>query len=426
MQQTKRTGDPRTSGVAGTAAAAVPAQPRAIHAGILLVTSGLTTLVTAVIGPSLPRMQAHFATAPGADYLVPLTMTAPMLVMALLSIVMGGLADRFGRKRILVTATTLYALVGTAPLWLDRLSAIFASRVLLGVCEAALMTVSTTMIGDYFEGHRREKFMALQTTVASSSAFVLNLLGGAIGEFGWRAPYAVYGVSLVLAALMAIYLWEPRSPADHARVDAAVAADPPGEFKGSNLALICAVGALAGLVFLIVPVHLGYLFAALGEHSTSAIGVAYGLNSLGVVTGTVVFGWVVARRCSVPAQIAIAALITGLGFGGMWLATGYASLTAAAIVNGLGAGILLPTVVTWNMRDLPFARRGFGVGAFQSCLYFGMFSNPILVVGLDGRLGSRAAAVGVVGAGMIAMAAAAGLLANRSRSAARVAMDGGQ
>ena len=82
-------------------------RPRLIHAAILLVTSGLTTLATAILGPSLPRMQAHFSGAAHADYLVPLTLTVPMLAMAALSIFAGSLADRYGRKRMLVWSTAI-------------------------------------------------------------------------------------------------------------------------------------------------------------------------------------------------------------------------------------------------------------------------------------------------------------------------------
>jgi MFS family permease len=46
----------------------------------------------------------------------------------------------------------LYAVVGTAPLYLPSLTTIIASRFALGLIEAVLMTVSTTMIGDYYEG----------------------------------------------------------------------------------------------------------------------------------------------------------------------------------------------------------------------------------------------------------------------------------
>jgi MFS family permease len=381
-------------------------EPRLIHAIILLVTSGLTVLVTAILGPSLPAMQAYFKDVPGADYLVPLTMTAPMLMMAGLSIFVGELADRFGRKRLLVASTTLYAVVGTAPMYLDSLTAIIASRFALGVMEAVLMTISTTMIGDYYEGRQRERFMSLQTTVAATSAFLLNTLGGAIAEHGWRAPYAVFAVSLLLAPLMVIYLWEPTT---RATMSAEQFAEDTLSFKPRLLAFICSLAVVEGFVFLTVPVHFGYLHGAIGVQSPAQIGLAYGINSLGVISGTLLFGWVLAARLGVAYQLATGALIAGAGFIMMNGAADYATLTTAGFLNGLGCGILLPTMVTWNMRDLPISRRGMGTGAFQSCMFFGMFINPVVLVGLEKALGGmRAQAIGVegqvlLGMGLVAM-----------------------
>lgn len=380
-------------------------EPRLIHAIILLITSGLTVLVTAILGPSLPAMQAHFKHVPGADYLVPLTMTAPMLVMAGLSVFVGELADRFGRKRLLVGATLLYAVTGTAPLYLESLGTIIASRFALGVMEAVLMTVSTTMIGDYYDGARRERFMSLQTTVAATSAFLLNNLGGMVAEFGWRAPYAVFALSLLLAPLMAIYLWEPKC---RASMTAAQFARDSLAFRPGLLVFTCALAVLLGIVFLTVPVHFGYLYGAIGVQSPSRIGVAYGINSLGVISGTLLFGWVLAARLKVTWQLAVGALVAGFGFLMMKGAGDYSSLTAAGFVNGMGAGILLPTMVTWNMRELPVSRRGLGTGAFQSCLFLGMFVNPILIVALEKAMGaSRAHAVGAIGTVIVGLAVVA-------------------
>jgi MFS family permease len=97
----------------------------------------------------------------------------------------------------------------------------------------------------------------------------------------------------------------------------------------------------------------------------------------------------------------------------MSLANSYGLLTMAASVNGFGAGLLLPTAVTWNMRILPFSRRCFGVGAFQSCMFLGMFANPLLVVSLEHSTGTRAAAVGIVGAGLMALAVVAAMVSLR-------------
>lgn len=392
-------------------------EPGFIQAAILLVTAGLTVLVTAVLGPSLPAMQRHFAHVPGADYLVPLTMTTPMLMMAALSVVAGGLADRFGRKRLLVGATALYAVFGTAPMWLDSLTAIIASRVALGVTEAVLMTVSTTMIGDYYSGARREKFMSLQTTVSAASAFLLNNLGGLIAEHGWRAPYGVYAISLVLAPAMVVFLWEPKPQADDAASLAAAQRDD-APWRPGLLAFVCVLAVLLGIMFLTVPVHFGYLFGAIGVHSPAQVGAAYGLNSLGVIAGTLVFGWGIAPRLPVARQLALGCLMSGMGFWLMRSADHYGALAVAGVVNGFGAGLLLPTMVTWCMRVLPFARRGLGTGAFQSCLFLGMFINPVLVVSLE-RLhgGSRAAGIGAIGMALMALAVVALLASARTRKA---------
>ncbi len=382
-------------------------EPRLIHAFILLVTASLTVLVTAILGPSLPAMQAHFKDVPGADYLVPLTMSAPMLMMAGLSVFVGELADRFGRKPLLVGATALYAALGTAPLFLDSLTAIIASRFVLGIMEAVLMTVSTTMIGDYYDGAKRERLMSLQTTVSASSAFLMNMVGGMIAEYGWRAPYAVFAISLVLAPLMAIFLWEPRT---RASMTADQFAQDTLAFRPRQLGFICLLAVVLGIVFLTVPVHFGYLHGAIGVQSPAQVGMAYGINSLGVISGTLLFGWVLASRLKVALQLTIGCLVAGAGFLMMRSAGDYAALTTAGFVNGLGAGIVLPTMVTWNMRDLPVSRRGIGTGAFQSCLFFGMFLNPILIVWLEKQLGgARALAIGLegqvlLGLGLVALA----------------------
>jgi MFS family permease len=387
-----------SSALPAVSTAAVYRRPRFVHAFILLVTSSLTVLVTAILGPSLPAMQAHFADVAGADFMVPLTMTAPMLTMAVLSVFAGALADRFGRKRLLVCATALYAIFGTAPMWLDSLPAIICSRIALGVMEAVLMTVSTTLIGDYYAGAQREKFMSLQTTVAAVSAFVFNTLGGVIAEQGWRAPYAVYLISLVLAPLMILFLWEPKP-----RVDTTASVTDGVVFRPHLLAGICVLAVATGILFLTVPVHFGYLFATIGITSPAQVGAAYGLNSVGVVAGTLLFGWVVAPRLTVPWQLATSVAVAAVGFVLMKYAGSYNALAVAGIVNGVGAGLLLPTMVTWTMRVLPFSRRGFGTGAFQSCLFLGMFVNPILIVALEKALASsRAVAIGDFGIVLLA------------------------
>jgi MFS family permease len=125
---------------------------------------------------------------------------------------------------------------------------------------------------------------------------------------------------------------------------------------------------------------------------------------------------VLVARVGVALQLFISTAIAAAGFWMMGHAAAPGELTAGAIVNGFGCGLLLPAMVTWNMRTLPFAKRGFGTGAFQSALMLGMSVSSLIVVSMGNAAGSRAAAVAQV-ALAAAGAAVLALLARLARKA---------
>src|SRR6188472_1579408 len=107
---------------------------------LLLAASCLSVLGAVLIAPVLPQIAQEFAGTPGVEVLVPIVLTAPSLVIGLTAPFTGFVADKIDRKRVLLIAMVVYAVVGTAPLYLGSLQSIIISRVLLGVCEAAIMT----------------------------------------------------------------------------------------------------------------------------------------------------------------------------------------------------------------------------------------------------------------------------------------------
>ena len=183
--------------------------PRFIHAFVLMAGSCMPIMGGLLIAPILPEIQRHFSVVPKVEFWTPIALTIPALFIAILAPFAGAMVDLLGRRRPLVIALALYAAFGTAPLWLDSLYAIIVSRAGVGLAEAVIMTCCTTLIGDYYDGARRSKYLALQTTYTTLSASLFLLVGGLLGELGWRAPFWAYGVSLLLAPLAQIYLWEP-------------------------------------------------------------------------------------------------------------------------------------------------------------------------------------------------------------------------
>jgi MFS family permease len=373
--------------------------PRFIHAFLLMAGSCLPVMGGLMIAPVLPEIQRHYSEVPGVEFWAPIALTIPALFIAILAPFAGAIVDRLGRRRPLVIALVLYAAFGVAPLWLDSLHSIIVSRAGVGVAEAVIMTVSTTLIGDYYDGERRSKLLALQVTWVAISASLFLLVGGFLGEWGWRAPFWVYGISLLIAPLAHIYLWEPerkrrpggdREPA--IGVDAAALS-----FRPLLLLGICGITLITIITFYVVPVHLPFLLNGLGIQSSRTIGVILGLSAVTKVIGSLIFHRLNIIGVTTPRLMALSCALSGLGLLVLAAATTMNEAAAGALINGFGGGLLIPTLLTWNMRTLPLERRGLGTGAWTASFFLAQFVNPIVVLPLARIAGGRAAAVHLFG-----------------------------
>lgn len=372
-------------------------------AGLLLVGSCLPILGAVLLAPLLPLIQQAFADTPGVEVLTAITLTAPGLAIALVSPFAGLLADRLGRKRLLVAALPFYALFGTAPLYLQSLPLIAGSRFLLGGAEAIIMTICTTLLGDYHHGRTRERMMALQTVCVSASSVVFVVAGGLLGVQGWRTPFWLYTVGLLLAPLAAALLWEPLN-----RAQAKRSARP---IPWGRVGPLCALTVVMAVALYIVPAQVAFLLRGIGVADTAVAGLVNGAGQFAVLAGATSFT-TLRRRLSFPVIGAIGFGIAGAGLVGLSQAHALAPIVAAAMINNLGIGMLVPGLLAWVTGLLDLEQRGRGTGAFTASLFFGQFLSPLIVIGISAPLGGLSAAVGAIGAAVL-LAVPAVLLAGR-------------
>lgn len=377
-----------------------PPSAGTIEAALLLMGSCLPVLAAVLVAPVLPRIQAHYADVPHVELLVPVMLTVPALVVGLLAPFAGLIVDRLGRLRLLLAALVLYTVAGTAPLWLQSLHMIIASRVLVGFAEAAIMTCCTTLIGDYYHGARRERLLAMQTVVASISATAFFIIGGILGESNWRTPFWLYGAGLLLLPLMA---WRLREPlASNFGSPTGRAATP---FPWRRIGAICAITLFTAIAFYLLPVHLGFILDAMGEQSPQRIGQAIGIGSVATVIGASLYGPL--SRLGVAHHLLIAFLCSGIGFLALVGAGSYVGVVVAVVINSLGSGMALPALLNWAMRQLSFEQRGRGMGIWTASFFVGQFVCPVIVLLVGAATGGMLGAVGAAGWALLAMASVA-------------------
>ncbi|WP_246027345.1 MFS transporter [Novosphingobium umbonatum] len=371
----------------------------------LLIPITLSTMAIVLLAPILPSLLQEFSGVAGHEYWVPMILTVPALCVAVFSPVAGMLGDWFGRRRLLIAALVAYGVVGVAPVFLTDLVAIIISRVGVGVAEALIMVLTTTMIGDYFKGAARDKWLAGQTAFASMSALLFFNLGGQLGRFGWRAPFWVYGVALVMLGLVLAFTWEP---AEDCAADEAEHAPHHGGWAGfpwGRMAGIIAITIYGSVLFYTVQIQAGQGLALLGLRDPGEIGFLTSLASIGVPLGTFAYSRV--GRVRVAWLLLVEFGLLTLGFLLMSKAGARLPFLGGCFINQFGAGMLLPTLLVWAMDGLPFDIRSRAAGMWTGAFSLGQFLCPVVVTfsgtylgGLSGAFGllSAAAGLGALGA----------------------------
>ncbi|NBC36027.1 MFS transporter [Novosphingobium sp. FSY-8] len=293
------------------------------------------------------------------------------IVYSVLGLPMGMLVDRWRRVPILLIGLTVWSIATAACSLADTFWHLFAARMMVGVGEAALVPVATSLIADLFLPGMRPKAYGVFTTGSTfGTAAALGLSGlflgwadgliaGMPGLFGHMQPWQIVfilcgapGVVLALVCLLTV-----REPP---RRDAPVVAeaDAPGPFSLRPIVGLIASrpmaygGFLLGSVLNLVCVYaiVGWfpaLFIRVHDWTAAATGKMLGLVSLPVsIFAAVNSGWVIvwlARRGHSDAPV----LVAGTCAASM-VVLGTAACLAPTATIALVFYVLNALFVNWN------------------------------------------------------------------------------
>ena len=383
----------------------------------LLLPITLSAMAIVLLAPNLPALLQEFASVEHHEYWVPMVLTVPALCVALFSPMAGILGDRFGRRRLLLAAFLVYAVVGIAPVFLRDLGWIIVSRVAVGLAEAMIMVLSTTMIGDYFEGPARDRWLAGQTAMASISALLFLNVGGFLGRFGWRAPFWVYGSALLMFVLVLLFTWEPArrdSPdAEIAQRDASSAGFPWLRMSG-----IIAITVFGSVLFYTAQIQSPIGLTQFGITDPARIGFLTSLASIGVPVGTYVYSRV-GSKLPIASLLLIEFTLLAIGFLLMSRSGAPSGFLVGCFINQFGAGMLLPSLLVWAISGLPFEVRSRGAGLWTGAFSVGQFLCPVVVTVAGSHTGGLRGAFGVLAAAAL-VGAALSLFARLRKDSAMV------
>lgn len=328
----------------------------------------MTVMAGATIAPSLPEMSKAFPDNPSAEALVKLVLTIPGLFIALTSPISGWIIDKYGRIKLLVAMLLLYAIAGASGLFLNTLWEIIVSRALLGVAVGGIMTTAVALIGDYYEGQERQKFLGIQAGIMALSGTIFISLGGTLADIGWRYPFAIYLLALLAAPMASLFLKEPKREETSTK---------GGKVEIPKLAwTIYFISFLGMLVFYLMPVQIPFLMQTFSGISNTQTGLAISIVML--VGGIMSFQYPKLKTRLTHYQIyGILFLFMGIGYYLISTATSYWSTIPGLFISGLGAGLLMPNSNLCLVSMASSENRGKVLGMLTTFIFIGQFASPI-------------------------------------------------
>ena len=366
-----------TLAVPGAPAAAVSHRRAAVALALLL---GLQSVSTDVYLPALPMLTRELGARISQGQL---TLSAMILAFGLAQLVWGPVADRVGRRPVLVIGLAAYTLASAGCLLAGSIDSLLAWRVLQGATLAAPVVCARAVLRDLYEPLQGAQVMALALSGLGVIALIGPLAGGAAAHFwGWRGALALVVIAGALTLLfVACSLPETlrqRNPLATRlrpllRTWGVIARHPV--FRAWSLLVACTYGGLftvlAGSSFVYIEV-LGL--------STAAYGAAMAIGSLSYIAGTVV-----CRRW-----------ITRHGMAGAVARGAFFTLAGGV----LGGGLAWAGVQAWWAVLLPQCLFVFGHGLHQPCGQAGVVSPFPVAAGAASALAGLMLALVAFGIGL--------------------------
>jgi MFS family permease len=383
--------------------------------GWILVISGfLPVMAIIALAPTLPTLLAHFRDVPNAALMVPLLITAPSACIALFAPGAGAIADRFGRRPLLLWSMAFYGAGGLVPFAIDNFWAVVAGRFVIGIGEAGVLTVVNTLLADYFEEKERHRWLMIQGVVGSVLGTVTIASSGFLAAQGWQWPFLVYGVAIPILLASIAFLFEPESRRKQGGLAQAAATTP---FPYGVALVVAGVTVLLSTIYYVQVINFSVLLKELGVSDPKSIGLSMAIPSIGVPLGAIVFK--LTTRFGAGFQIFLVFLGYAIGLGGIGMAPDYKVALAFAFVQQLANGIIVPALIAWAQSKFSFEHRGRGMGWWASSFFVAQFLSPAVVNLMRASVGNLQGAF--LAFGLIAAACAAGacLLHYRAARSAR-------
>jgi len=325
--------------------------------GLLILLASLVALGPLTIDtylPAMPGMVQSLATTSGQ---VQLTISSYLLGFSLFHLVCGPLADRFGRRPVLIGGLCLYLLASLACASATSINELIAYRFLQGIAACVGPTLGRAIVRDLYGPRRAARALAHIAMIMALAPALAPTFGGVMLHY---LPWPAIFIALAIYATIVLVCTGLRLP------------ESLPQIQPFRLASICRnyLVLLRNRHYMTTTIASAMIYAGMVAFLSASsfvfidmMGVSsryFGLLFLTTVAGYIIGNGISTRlaisRASeqvmwLGVQLSVAGGLCMLVFSELWFHP--ASIVAPMALFAMSQGIVLPHAMGASMRDLP-------------------------------------------------------------------------
>lgn len=343
----------------------------------LLIIFGITLmgiLGVSSVTPAFPKLAQELNVPPQDVGLLVTAFTFPSII---LTPILGVLADRLGRKKIIVPSLMLFGIAGVACAFVRDFNLLLILRFIEGMGAASLNSLNVTLIGDLYSGKERAAAMGYNASVSSVGTATYPTIGGAIAVMGWNYPFMlpVLAIPIGLVVLFSLRNPEPKSKQNFIEyVRNAWGSVRNKQFFGVFFSTVATFMLLYGAYVTYLPIVMKESFNA----SAFTIGIILSSMSATITVTSLQLGRLT-RKFSNRTLIRSSFVIFAIALAIIPLINNLWLLLISTMIFGVGLGIGFPSIQTLLAEMAPREYLAAIMSINGTFLGFGQTLGPLLM-----------------------------------------------